>query len=86
MAPTELQAVSTTAVPVADDTGVMTITGNSVSGWSAEFLGGQAAVGYLLKDATGAVVAHGVVDVDWVRVGGTERCGGPREAQIEIAP
>ena len=84
MAPSEEQPVRTTPEPVADDTGVLTLIGDGVSGWSADFVGGQSVVGYRLTNAVGEVVAEGTIDVDWVRIGGTERCGGPREAEITL--
>lgn len=84
MATAEMQPARTTAQPVVEDTGVLTLVGDGVSGWSAEFLGGQSVVGYRLTDTVGEVIAEGTIDVDWVRVGGTERCGGPREAEIEL--
>ncbi|WP_425843004.1 hypothetical protein [Agrococcus sp. TSP3-2-1] len=33
----------------------------------------------------GAVLTEAVVQPDWVRVGGTERCGGPTEATVQLA-
>lgn len=84
MAPAEMQTVRTTAEPVVEDTGVFTLVGDGVSGWTADFVGGQSVVGYRLIDTVGGVIAEGSIDVDWVRVGGTERCGGPMEAEIEL--
>ena len=66
------------------DTGIFSLEGDSVTGWSAALLGGQPVLGYRLTDSTGAIVAEGYVDVDWVRVDGTEQCGGNREARVEI--
>ena len=83
IAPAGTQPARTTAEPVVD-TGVLTLVGDGVSGWSADFIGGQSVVGYRLTDTLGEVIAEGTVDVDWVRVGGTERCGGPRQAEIEL--
>lgn len=83
-APVETQPSRTTAEPMVEDTGVLTLVGDGVAGWSADFVGGQSVVGYQLTDTVGGVVAEGTVDVDWVRVGGTERCGGPREAEIDL--
>ena len=83
MAPTEMPA-RTTAEPVVEDTGVFSIVGDGVSGWSADFFGGQSTVGYRLTDSVGDLIAEGTIDVEWVRVGGTERCGGPREAEIQL--
>lgn len=83
-APVETQPSRTTAEPMVEDTGVLTLVGDGVAGWSADFVGGQSVVGYQLTDTVGGVVAEGTVDVDWVRVGGTERCGGPRKAEIDL--
>lgn len=84
MAPVEMQPARTTAEPIIEDTGVFTLVGDGVSGWSADFVGGQSVVGYRLTNTARGVVVEGTIDVDWVRVGGTERCGGPREADIEL--
>lgn len=83
MVPVEMQPPRATVEPLVD-TGVFSIVGDGLSGWSADFVGGQSVVGYRLTDTLGGVIAEGAVDVDWVRVGGTERCGGPREAEIEL--
>jgi hypothetical protein len=66
------------------DTGITEIRGSSERGWSASLLGGQPVVGYRLTDESGALVREGHVALDWVRVGGDERCGGPREARIVV--
>lgn len=63
-------------------TGVLSIKGNSSSGWSASVLGGESVLGYRLTDAAGAVIAEGEVDAGWVRIDGDERCGGNREARV----
>ncbi|MBB5641096.1 hypothetical protein [Cryobacterium roopkundense] len=84
MAPVKLQPAGTTVEPIIEETGVFTLVGDGISGWRADFVGGQSMVGYRLTDTVGGVVAEGAIDVDWVRVGGTERCGGPREADIEL--
>lgn len=39
-------------------------------------------VGLRALDETGAVLAETERSVDWVRVGGSEACGGPREARV----
>lgn len=70
--------------PPAEDTGVLDITGNSSSGWTAQFTGGQPTIGYRLTDAASQVVGQGDVDVEWVQVGGSAQCGGPREATVEL--
>lgn len=65
-------------------TGVTGLDGDSVSGWTASFLGGQPVLGYRLTDAAGTVVSEGSVDVEWVRIDGTERCGGNTEADVVL--
>lgn len=77
--PVELGA---TAIP--EPTGVFGVTGDSANGWSASLLGGQPVLGYRLTDASGAVIAEGAVDADWVRIDGSERCGGNRTAEIRL--
>lgn len=66
------------------ETGVVGLDGESDSGWSANLLGGQPVLGYRLTDATGTVVSEGYVDVEWVRIDGTEQCGGNREAHVVL--
>lgn len=85
MGDTEIQPVRTTPTSVAADTGVLRITGDSTSGWSATFTGGQPVIGFRITDGAERVIREGYVDADWVRVGGTERCGGPREAGITLS-
>jgi hypothetical protein len=63
---------------------VVTTRGDSVGGWTAEPIGYGPAFGYRLRDAAGVVVAQGEIAVEWVRVGGTERCGGPLEADVVL--
>jgi hypothetical protein len=84
--PSDLSGASApTPVPPAPmDTAAMSITGDSMTGWSAELLGGQPVLGYRLTDAAGAVVSEGEVEADWVRVGGSAECGGPREAKVQL--
>ena len=57
---------------------------DSANGWSANLLAGQPVLGYRLTDASGAVIAEGAVDADWVRIDGSERCGGNRTAEIRL--
>jgi hypothetical protein len=82
--PGGVEPAETSPPPVTVDTGVLSLSGDSLNGWRAEFVGGQSVVGYRLWDASGEIVSEGSVDVDWVRVGGTTQCGGPREAVIEL--
>ena len=70
--------------PSSAEAGPISLTGDSSTGWSAGFLAGYPVLNYRLIDTTGAVIAEGEVDVDWVRVGGSEQCGGPAEAEIEL--
>lgn len=83
MMPEEIQPAGTSREPVVD-TGIMSIRGDGVTGWSADMLGGHPMLGYRVTDASGVVITEGSVEVEWVRVGGTEQCGGPREARIEL--
>lgn len=85
MAATEIQPATTTPLPAARDTGVMSIIGDGVTGWTADFLGGQPTIGWRLLDASGVELAQGTADADWKRVGGTAQCGGPREAMITLS-
>jgi hypothetical protein len=66
-------------------TGVFELTGDSVSGWSASLNSGHAVLGYRLTGEDGAVVAEGVTEADWVRIDGTEQCGGNRLAEIQLS-
>lgn len=84
LAPAGLQEIRTSAPPVNDDTGILKLSGNSQEGWSAEFIGGQPVIGYRLSAAFGEVITEGSVEVDWVRIGGTPQCGGPREARVTL--
>lgn len=59
-------------------------SGDGRSGWTVVLGGGGDAVGYRLLDADGAVLAEGEVEPDWVRVGGSEQCGGPAEAEVVL--
>lgn len=72
--------------PAARDTDLdqWSLTGNSATGWIANFTGGYSSAQFLLTDTAGAVVAEGSLEVEWIRVNGTERCGGNQEADIEI--
>lgn len=79
-APTTPGATATPTV----ETGVFEITGDSMTGWVASFSGSQDVVGYRLIAADGVAFAEGSIDVEWVQVGGDERCGGPHEAEIVL--
>lgn len=74
--------IGATAEPV--QTGVVALDGDSATGWTAVFLGGQPVLGYRVTDSTGGIVAEGFADVDWERVDGTEQCGGNRQARLEL--
>lgn len=61
------------------------VSGSSDVGWQATFiLGGDPTMGYRLTDGTGAVVGEGYVKVDWIRIDGSEQCGGTRRAKVEL--
>lgn len=79
----EPTGVGVTEEPV--ETGIHQLTGDSSTGWSASMLGGQPVLGYRLVDDTGAVIAEGSVDVEWVRIDGDDRCGGNRAAQVVLS-
>jgi hypothetical protein len=66
-------------------TGVLELTGDSSNGWSASLNSGQPVLGYRLIDEDGAVVAQGVTEADWVRIDGTEQCGGNRLAEVQVS-
>ena len=60
---------------------------------TAVLAGGEAVVDWFglgdsvlvtVLDAEGARLAQVDVDLDWVRVGGTEECGGPLEATVNV--
>ncbi|MFB7890979.1 hypothetical protein ACFC1I_02090 [Microbacterium sp. NPDC056044] len=40
----------------------------------ATLLDSPALMGYRVSDAAGAIVQEGILDVDWVRIDGTEQC------------
>ena len=80
--PEQPAEIGATEVPAA--TGVFALAGNSTDGWSANLLGGQPVLGYRLMDAAGTVIGEGTVDADWVRIDGSERCGGNRTAEIRL--
>ena len=66
-------------------TGVFELTGDSSNGWSAALNSGQPLLGYRLSDEDGSVVAEGVTEADWVRIDGTEQCGGNRLAEVRLS-
>ena len=64
---------------------VQDMSGSSEVGWQVTFiLGGKPTMGYRLTDETGEVVDEGYVKVDWIRIDGSEQCGGTRQATIEL--
>lgn len=70
--------------PGGSDSGVIGITGSSEGGWSTSVPFAPPVLGYRLRDAAAAVVDEGYVPVEWRRVGGDERCGGPAEATVTL--
>jgi hypothetical protein len=70
--------------PANEDSGIYALRGDGSTGWTADFSGTEDEMGYRLLGADGAAIAEGGVRVEWVRVGGTEECGGPQEAEIEL--
>lgn len=66
-------------------TSLSDLNGSSAEGWTAHFiLGGKAMMGYRLTDASSSIIDEGYVPVDWVRIDGTEQCGGNQEASVEL--
>lgn len=57
--------------------------GDGLDGWTITIISGDV-VGYRLLAADGTVLAEGEVEPDWVRVGGSEQCGGPAEAEVVL--
>ena len=74
--------MGSTETPIS--TGGFDLTGDSANGWSADLLGGPPVLGHRLTDGDGAVVAEGFVEADWVRIDGTDQCGGNRLADIQL--
>ncbi|MFJ4158401.1 hypothetical protein [Microbacterium testaceum] len=61
------------------------LSGDAETGWTASFFSGDTRViGYRLTDATGAMIAQGHVEPEWVRVDGTAECGGNTRATLTI--
>lgn len=58
--------------------------GDGVDGWTISVVGGGDVVAYRLLAADGTVVAEGESRPDWVRVGGSEACGGPHAAEVVL--
>lgn len=63
-----------------DDVALQDLNRSSETGWSARFFGGGPILGYRLTDEAGTVVREGHVQVNWVRIDGSEQCGGNRRA------
>ncbi|WP_106815720.1 hypothetical protein [Microbacterium timonense] len=74
--------VGSTAPSVA--TGIFGLEGDSEAGWSATLLNSPPEMGFRVIDAAGTTIAQGAVEVEWVRIDGTEQCGGNHEADIVI--
>lgn len=74
--------IGATATPL--PTGVFELSGNSRTGWTATFLDAQPQLGYRLTDKLGTVAAEGYIDVEWIRVDGSEQCGGNMRADVVI--
>ncbi len=77
--PVELGATES-AVP----TGVFQLSGDSLTGWSASMNSGEPVLGYRLTDDEGNVLSEGITELDWVRIDGTEQCGGNRVAEVQL--
>ena len=58
--------------------------GDGVVGWTISIMTGGPAVVYRVLAADGTVIDDGEVEPDWVRVGGSEQCGGPAEAEVVL--
>ena len=68
-----------------DDGDFAELSGSSLDGWSAVFMiGGEPVLGYRLTDEADVIVGEGHMPVDWVRIDGSEQCGGNREARITL--
>lgn len=68
-----------------NDTNLQDLSGSSEVGWRVTFiLGGESTMGYRLTDGTGVIVDEGYVNVDWVRIDGSEQCGGTQQATVEL--
>ena len=74
--------VGSTATPLS--TGIFGLEGDSIAGWTATLLDSPALMGYRVSDAAGAIVQESILDLDWVRIDGTEQCGGNRHADVVI--
>lgn len=71
--------------PGSSTSGVMSISGDSENGWEAWMWAGKPVLGYRLSDSAGNEVASGFVDTTWVRVSGSEQCGGNRQAEVTLS-
>lgn len=74
--------VGSTAAPLA--TGVFGLHGASATGWTATLLDSPSLIGYQVSDVDGVILQEGILDVDWVRIDGSEQCGGNRHADLVI--
>lgn len=84
-APVEYLTTGDQSLEAVNETGVEDLTGNSVSGWTAVVsVSAPPIFGYRVTDASRTTVAEGSVEVDWVQLGGTTECGGPKEADITL--
>lgn len=73
-------------VPALDDEPTAPAPQDVVAG-TAEFdmvTGAPESVMVTVLDADGEVLAAHEASLDWVRVGGTEECGGPTEAEVVV--
>lgn len=82
--PVAIPSPGASAPPAAPDTGVASLTGDSATGWAAEFFVGQPVLGFRLTEIGRTEPVEGFVDVDWIRVDGSEECGGPRDVEIQL--
>ncbi|QCR20442.1 hypothetical protein C1N71_14150 [Agrococcus sp. SGAir0287] len=77
-------ATPTPDEPARADDGIWMLEGDGVDGWSVTIMTGGEVVAYRLVASDGVVLDEGEVTPDWERVGGSEQCGGPREAEVVL--